>query len=328
VGPRQSTERLRARLLKDAVEDNLDTIHSRLPAPLRPWRRFVRLWSPRVLRVAFPVFVVVTWTAATRWPSAPRQAPTQPVRPPRAASASGPASTVAPDLSPVSSGVLSLAVRRVVIDAGHGGSNLGASSDGGLLEKQLTLDIAERTRALVAARGFETVMTRTADETLSLEQRASTANGQRGDIFVSIHLNSLKPSTICGIETYYLGASSSPELDPVAAAENQHSGYSLSHLRSLLEKIYVDARRDESRRLADSVQRALLRTMRQTEPALTNRGVKTAPFVVLSATEMPAILAEVSCLSNQAEAERLRSVEHRQAIAGALLSGIDDFAND
>ncbi len=101
-----------------------------------------------------------------------------------------------------------------------------------------------------------------------------------------------------GIETYYLGPSNSPELDAIAAAENQHSGYSLSDLRSLLEKIYMDARRDESRRLADSVQRALVRTMRKAEPALTDRGVKTAPFVVLLATEMPAILAEVSCLSN------------------------------
>ena len=76
-------------------------------------------------------------------------------------------------------------------------------------------------------------------------------------------------------------------------------------MRSLLDRIYIDARRDESRRLAESVQRALIQGLRKTEPEINDRGVKTAPFVVLVATDMPAILAEVSCLSNADEAERL-----------------------
>ncbi len=101
-------------------------------------------------------------------------------------------------------------------------------------------------------------MTRTADETLSLLERAATANRRHGDIFVSIHLNSLRPPERAGIETYYLGPSDGPEPDAIAAAENRHSGYSLSDMRSLLEKIYTDARRDESRRLAESVQHALV----------------------------------------------------------------------
>ncbi len=235
---------------------------------------------------------------------------------------------VSPPSKPIPSGVLALAVHRVVIDAGHGGNNPGASTVSGLLEKELTLDIAERARELMTERGFETVMTRTTDETRSLQQRAATANGHQGDIFVSIHLNSLKPSPDCGIETYYAGDSSSPELDPIAAAENQHSGYSLADLRSLLEKAYLDARRDESRRLATSVQRVLLHTLRKTEPALVDRGVKTAPFVVLLATEMPAILAEVSCVSNRGEAERLKAPEYRQTIAGALVAGVETFAHE
>ena len=117
------------------------------------------------------------------------------------------------------------------------------SSAEGLLEKDLTLDIAERVRTLVTTRGFEVVMTRSADETLSLQQRAAVANGRRGDIFVSIHLNSLRPTSARGIETFYLGPSDGPEPDAIAAAENQHSGYSLADMRVMLERIYTDARR-------------------------------------------------------------------------------------
>ena len=88
-------------------------------------------------------------------------------------------------------------------------------------------------------------------------------------------------------------------------------------MRALLEKIYTDARRDESRRLAAAVQQALVREAADRGPAITDRGVKMAPFVVLVATEMPAILAEVSCLSNRKEAERLSTTAYRQTIAEA-----------
>jgi len=217
-------------------------------------------------------------------------------------------------------------VQRVVLDAGHGGTNEGTASEAGLFEKDVALDLAERSKRLLEARGFSVVMTRTADKTLSLKQRATTANEQRGDIFVSIHLNSFARAGVRGIETFYLGPSEHPDLDARAAAENDDSGYSLADLRTLLDGIYVDARRDVSKRLAQSVQDALMRRMGAADPGLEDRGVKTAPFVVLVATGMPAILAEVSCLSNRDEAERLGTAEHRQLIAEALVSGIQSFS--
>lgn len=223
--------------------------------------------------------------------------------------------------------VLALKVKRIVLDAGHGGGNVGTTSATGLAEKMLTLDIADRLRALVMRGGFEVVMTRTGDETVSLDTRAGIANGSDGDIFVSIHLNALKPTTELGVETYYLGPTDDPALEAVVAAENHDSGYSLADMRALLEKIYVDARREESRRLAQSVQHALVSRIRRVNPGMENRGVKMAPFVVLVATEMPAILAEVSCLSNEEEVVRLRTAEYRQTIAEALFAGIAGFAH-
>src|SRR5579863_8609452 len=73
---------------------------------------------------------------------------------------------------------------------------------------------------------------------------------------------------------------------------------------------------------------ALVQTMRKTGTPMVDRGVKMAPFVVLVATEMPAILAEVSCLSNVDEAKRLSEPEYRQAIAEALASGMGTFAKE
>jgi len=94
---------------------------------------------------------------------------------------------------------LALGVRRVVIDAGHGGEHPGASSASGLREKDVTLDLAERARRLLVDQRLDVVLTRTGDDTLWLKQRSATANQQRGDIFVSIHLNSFAAGSTRGI---------------------------------------------------------------------------------------------------------------------------------
>ena len=319
---------LKARMLRDAVQENADTMAGALPPPLRPARR---LWG-RVRFLVVPASILVTLFVA-RWTLAAQPAAIV-AQVAEATSPNGvvePAPASPPDLSllnrPLPARALALGVRRIVLDAGHGGAHQGTASANGLLEKNITLDLAERTKRLLVAKGFEVVMTRSSDDTLSLKERATTANQQRGDIFVSIHLNSLRPDGPAGIETYYLGPSEHPDHDAIASLENEHSGYAMADLRTLLDGIYLDARRDESKRLAQSVQQSIMRRMRKADPDIDDRGVKTAPFVVLVATEMPAILAEVSCLSNAGEAERLGKPDHRQAIAEALAGGIHSFIN-
>lgn len=339
VASRDQREQLKAAILKSAVEDNLDAIQGRLPAPLRASKRRLQQASRWASRVAMAAALVIASIGIARRPASvtPPPATTTGVTATagtstaaRTGTAPGAISQGRPDQTVLARtmdpGVLALSVRRIIIDAGHGGENLGTSSTSGLTEKDVTLDIAERVRQLIVARGFAAVMTRTGDETLSLQQRAATANGGRGDIFVSIHLNALAPASAKGIETYYLGPSDGAEHDAIAAAENQHSGYSLSDMRALLEKIYTDARRDQSRRLAAAVQKTLVARLRTVDRSIADRGVKMAPFVVLGATEMPAILAEVSCLSNREEAERLSTTGYRQTIAEAVVAGIQTFA--
>ncbi len=326
------SKRLKAQLLRAAVRENADVIDDRLPAPLRPSRRFLHTWGQRSWVLLFPIGLLLAWGSIANRSAAVESVPVTVrveggARPGAIVAAPTHGASPNPALlaRPVAADVLALGVRRVVLDAGHGGDNLGTASTSGVLEKTLTLDLATRVRKLLVKRGVHVVLTRTSDETLSLKDRAEIANGWRGDIFVSIHLNSLEPSSLRAIETFYLGPGERPEHDAIAAKENEHSGYSLADMRTLLDSIYADVRREESKRLAESVQRRLVRRLRTIDPLMKDRGVKTAPFIVLVATEMPAILAEVSCLSNPDEAKRLGTEAYRQTIAEALASGIQDF---
>jgi N-acetylmuramoyl-L-alanine amidase len=325
-------DELKRRMVRGAVEENLDVMSGLPPRPLRPARRVLALWGPRSLPAAAAAVLAVTLQAVA-FDEAPPLPP--PVAPATMLSAHRPLRPADPPRFvdgrysrpvPISAKVLALGVRRVVIDPGHGGGNTGTSAAGGLLEKDLTLDIAGRLGALLAASRVEAVMTRTGDRAVSLQRRAELASEAGGDLFVSIHLNALGDRRTRGIETYYLGPTTDPALAALAARENRESGYSLADLRRLLDGVFADVRREESKALATAVQRSLLAAVRRVSPEMPDRGVKTAPFVVLVATDMPAILAEVSCLSNDEEAGLLQTIEYRQALADALFAGIQAYA--
>jgi N-acetylmuramoyl-L-alanine amidase len=319
------TKRLKARLLREAVEENVATINGALPKPLRPGRRFLGRWG----RLATTGLFLIAFVIALRVvPGSGTTAAARPIVVSRDTVATIEPTSSALDAPPqrLSVSALALGIRRIVIDAGHGGTSLGTSAHTGLHEKDVTLDIADRLGRRLESQGIAVQMTRQHDDTLSLLERSNIANDARGDLFLSIHVNSLPPSNR-GIETYFLGPSQAPSEDAVATEENRDSGYSMADLRTLVDMIYSGARKDESRRLAMAVQQALLRDLRRVNPSIEDRGVKTAPFVVLAATRMPAILAEVSCLSNLEEAELLNKSAYRQSIADALFDGIDAYVH-
>ncbi len=221
--------------------------------------------------------------------------------------------------------VFDLIVQRVILDPGHGGEHLGTSA-GNLAEKDITLDIAVELRTLLQQKGFEVYLTREDDRSVELDDRVRFANDARGDIFLSIHVNWLGERTLRGVETFHLGTTNDPELKRRVSMENRESGYTLTDFRRLLDRIYVDLRRDESRSLAREIQRSMYTELKKRNPAVRDRGVKQAPFMVLIGTEMPAVLAEVSSLSNQDDATLLRSREYRKTIAGALADGVVAYA--
>jgi N-acetylmuramoyl-L-alanine amidase len=223
------------------------------------------------------------------------------------------ASTVEP--TPIKTGKF-----RVVLDAGHGGWDLGTVGRQGLLEKDLVLDVTQRLGKLLHDRlGVDVMFTRTGDDYLPLEQRADFANHAQADLFVSVHANYSTSVTARGVETYYTNLFAAPGAKEVEKKADgsfaQPTPVSLS-AGALHEKI------EESRRLAASVQRSLYATLAAKSPDIRDRGIKDAAFVVLTGTTMPAILTEISFVSSPTDEHNLQSAAYRQQIAEALYKGI------
>lgn len=209
---------------------------------------------------------------------------------------------------------------RVVLDAGHGGWDLGTVGRQGLVEKDLVLDVTQRLGKLLHSRlGVDVVFTRTADDYLPLDQRADIANQAQADLFVSVHANYSNSVNARGVETYYSNFFAAPGSKEIEKRENEGvvtpATVSLS-ATALQEKI------EESRHLAASVQRALYAALAPKSPDIRDRGIKDAAFVVLTGTTMPAILTEISFVSSPADEHNLRSEAYRQQIAEALYKGI------
>ena len=330
-----NVDRIKRQLLRDLVEQNVDLIAGRRPRPRRrrdTVRLILRFAALALLSVALFGSSRLLSTLAEPRPAAAVAALAKSPVPP-SAPASSPAKVAASQTAfsgmappkPVDAAIFPLAVRRVVIDAGHGGTSVGTRTPQGVLEKDLTLDIAIRLRRLLE-RQLQVVMTRDSDHDVSLEQRGTLANRAGADIFVSIHLNWIQNRRSRGVETYYLGPTDDPYLTRLAASENLESGYSLADMRHLLDRIYAGVRQDKSRKLAEVVQGALFQSLGKLSPEVADRGVKAAPFIVLLSTEMPAILAEVSSMSNEDEARLLTKPLYRQYIAEALAKGIRAYA--
>ena len=223
---------------------------------------------------------------------------------------------------------LGLKIGRIVIDPGHGGHDTGTIGPDGLQEKDLVLEVGRRLGKLLETRlGAEVVYTRKDDTFIPLETRTAIANQQRADLFISIHANSSQDSAARGVETYYLNFTSSPEALEVAARENAVSEKSIYELQDLVKKIALKEKIEESREFAGDVQESLHSGLAAKSPAIRNRGVKKAPFIVLIGANMPSILAEISFVSNPADEHRLETSEYRQRIAESLYRGIAKYVD-
>lgn len=223
---------------------------------------------------------------------------------------------------------LGLKIGKIVIDPGHGGHDTGTIGPNGLEEKDLVLDVGMRLGKLLESRlGAEVVYTRKDDTFIPLETRTAIANQERADLFVSIHANSSRDPDARGVETYYLNFTSSPDALEVAARENAVSEKSIYELQDLVKKIALKEKIEESREFASDVEESLHAGLAARAPAIRDRGVKKAPFIVLIGANMPSILAEISFVSNPTDERHLETSEYRQRIAESLYRGIAKYVN-
>jgi N-acetylmuramoyl-L-alanine amidase len=222
------------------------------------------------------------------------------------------AEPVAP-LAPARTGTL------VVLDPGHGGEDLGARGPGGETEKEITLEVARATAAHLQAAGVTARLTREGDEAVSLTDRTALANRLQASVFLSIHVNASPARGAHGAETYYMNVDASdPQAAQAAARENASATPDTVQL--ILWDLAHVANLNNSARLARAVQERL-----DALQGIRDRGIRQAPFVVLTGATMPAALVEVGFLSNAQEAGRLAARDTQEEIATALAEAVLDY---
>jgi N-acetylmuramoyl-L-alanine amidase len=225
--------------------------------------------------------------------------------------------------------VFVLKINRIAIDPGHGGNDTGTMGPHGLLEKDLCLDVGLRLGELIRQNlpGTEVVYTRKDDRHVSLEERTAIANEANADLFLSIHANSSDSRQTRGVETFYLSLATSRESSALASRENALAESSLHNLPDMIRKIAGNEKLTESRQFAVNVQDALAKQLQLVSRQETNRGVKQAPFVVLTGANMPAVLSEISFVSNANDESLLLEGSQRQRIAEGLYRGVVSYLN-
>ncbi|MCB9465039.1 MAG: N-acetylmuramoyl-L-alanine amidase [Candidatus Eisenbacteria bacterium] len=218
--------------------------------------------------------------------------------------------------------------RVVVIDAGHGGEDPGATGPG-LREKDVCLDVARRLhRALSAMEGVHPVLTRSRDVIVPLRQRMKLAEEVEADLFVSIHVNAAEATDAHGVEVFFLslrGASDEASRE-LAKAENAALAVSSPEASDAPQELPFNLSLRQSDTLIRSslAAEAVLNSFVERDLA-ENRGVRQAAFVVLKSVQVPSILVELGFASNAVDREKLKKEEHRQQLADALGQGVKAY---
>ena len=218
-------------------------------------------------------------------------------------------------------------LRRIVVDAGHGGKDPGAVGKSGTLEKDVTLQLAKAlSKELTKQIGCEVILTRSGDVYLPLEERTAIANKVGADLFVSLHANANNNRKAYGIETYYLNFSKNDKAAAVAARENGTSIKEVSDLELILFDLMANAKINESSRLATVIQEGLVKGISKKYSDVRDLGVRQGPFYVLLGATMPSVLVETAFLSHPREEKRLRSSAYQKTAAKAIAAAIKDYA--
>jgi N-acetylmuramoyl-L-alanine amidase len=236
-----------------------------------------------------------------------------------------PAAPAAPDAPPLLDLAPSGGLRTIVIDAGHGGDEEGAKGPDGTLEKDITLSVARRLKSALETRlGVRTILTRDADQTVALDERAAVANNNKADLFISLHANaSVRPSA-AGAEVFYLSlAEYGDEAQRVARGESESLpvfGGGTRDIEVILWEMAQARYIEQSASLAQAVESAL----RERVP-MSPRAIQQAPFRVLVGANMPAVLVEMGFITNPEQERQLGSDTFQSSVVQALVESVVRF---
>jgi N-acetylmuramoyl-L-alanine amidase len=220
----------------------------------------------------------------------------------------------------------------IVIDPGHGGLEIGAKGKFGTLEKDLTLALSLKLAEIVRqTRSSNVVLTRDRDVDVSLEDRSAIANNNKATVFISIHVNGSYRKGAAGPETFFLSKDATDEESRrVAFMENNSDNLENSIqaedqdvIKMILWDMAQTAYLKQSSQLAEDIQ-SQLNLLSGTR----NRGIKQAPFKVLTGVACPAVLVEVAFLSNPQEERKLLTEDYQRKVAESIYAGLAKFLRD
>ena len=215
----------------------------------------------------------------------------------------------------------------IALDPGHGGRDPGAIGKNGTREKDVTLAVAKKMKAIInRTNGYRAVLTREGDQYIALRNRVKKARDQQADLFVSLHADSFRNPSAKGASVYALSlnGASSEAARWIAEKENKSDligGISLDDKDDLIASVLLDlsqtATIQDSLELGNDVLKHIGKISN-----INNENVQQAGFAVLKAPDMPSILIETAFLSNPSEEKKLRNSKHQQKLANAVFAGI------
>jgi len=219
-------------------------------------------------------------------------------------------------------------IKKIVVDAGHGGEDAGAVGPKGTKEKNINLEVSERLAKILRSKGYEVFMSRTDDSFIPLADRTKFANRVMADLFVSIHCNASINTKAQGFEIYFLSENASDKA-AAAVANMENSVIALEkpkangkeEIEYLLLTMAVCEFMNESSKLCGLICQDINSDMSY----LLDRGVKQANFFVLRGATMPAVLVEMAYLSNFKEEKMLKTKKFQKRIAETILKGIQNY---
>ena len=219
--------------------------------------------------------------------------------------------------------------RTVVIDAGHGGIDPGCIGYSGTYEKFVAFDTAQEIARLLEATGrFHPVLTRTRDEFIPLQERVVRARAVNGDLFLSIHADSIPDHSLRGASVFTLSEKASDASAAALAAKENHSdvigGVSMAGQTPEVSNILMDLARRQTNNLSIGLARELV-TKLGTEVRMLEHSHRSAGFAVLKAPDIPSALVELGCLSNRDEDKLLRTATYRRKLADGIVGSVDAY---
>lgn len=234
-----------------------------------------------------------------------------------------------PRLVPQQSRASRAVTKRIVLDPGHGGFDAGAESKSGLVEKDITLDIAKRVKTLLERDTSVAVhLTRTDDVFVPLARRTGYANTRKGDAFVSIHLNASPSHQLRGLESYYLDMTDDDASRLLAERENgvAHGG-DVDDLSFILSDLIQSGKLEDSVELSHHLQASVHKATLPVYDESKSHGVKKGPFFVLVGAHMPCTLVELFFIDHPKDGAKLATDPFRSIVSEGLAKGLIQFAH-